>query len=136
MARNFISRFRRVVLSVLSTWSVTLFASDIYILSFKTQVKDTQVIYQSLFASLAMTATDKKPSNPTTIFLNKKCKKSHFFSCYESEILDYLYKTDVYIKSSDVSEKLVARTFSELQIRPQYVQVEFNDTFVKISLLH
>ena len=83
-----------------------------------------------------MTATDKKPSNPKTILLDKKCKKSDFFSCYESEILDYLIKTDVYIKSSDVSEKLVVHTFSELQIRPQYVQVEFNDTFVKISLLH
>ena len=83
-----------------------------------------------------MTAIDKKPTNPTTIFLDKKCKKSDFFSCYESEVLEYLLKTDVYIKSSDVSEKLVARTFSELQIRPQYVQVEFNDTFVKISLLH
>ena len=83
-----------------------------------------------------MTATDKKPTNPTTILLDKQCKKSDFFSCYESEVLEYLLKTDVYIKSSDVSEKLVARTFSELQIRPQYVQVEFNDTFVKISLLH
>jgi len=136
MARNFISRFRGVILFVLSTWSATLFASDIYILSFKTQVKNTQVIHQSLFASQAMTTTDKKPVNSTTIFLDKNCKKNDFFSCYESEVLDYLLKSDVYIKSSDVSEKLVARTFSELQIRPQYVQVEFNDTFVKISLLH
>lgn len=82
-----------------------------------------------------MTATNKKPINTITIYLDKECPKKDFFSCYESEILDYLLKTDVYIKSSDVSEKLVARTFSELQIKPQYVQVEFNDTFVKISLL-
>ena len=135
MARNFISRIRRVALFVLSFWSVTLFASDIYILSLKTQVKDTQVIHQSLFASLAMTAIDKTPSRTTTIFLDKNCSEKDFFRCYESEVIDFLLTSDVYIRSFDRSEKLVATTFSELQIRPQYVQVEFNDTFVKMSLL-
>ena len=135
MARNFISRFRRVVYFVLSLGSVTLFASDVYILSYKTQVKNSQILHQSLYASLAMTAISKKPYNSTTILLDKQCRKADFFSCYESRILDYLLKTDVYIKSIDKNQKLVATTFSELQIRPQYVQVEFNDTFVKISLL-
>lgn len=135
MARNFISRFRRVVYLLLSFGSVILFASDVYILSYKSQVKNSQIVHQSLYASLAMTEISKKPFNTTTILLDKRCHKIDFFSCYESRILDYLLKTDVYVKSIDKSQKLVATTFSELQIRPQYVQVEFNDTFVKISLL-
>ena len=82
-----------------------------------------------------MTTVSKKPKNYHTIVLDKKCKQKNFFICYETEVLEYLLKTDVHIQSIAKSEKLIAQTFSELQIPPQYVQVEFNDTFVKIALL-
>ncbi len=86
-------------------------------------------------ASKAMTKVDKTPQEPITIYLDKKCTKRSFFRCYETEILAFLYKSQVLIRSFDKTLQLQAQTFSELQIPPQYVQVEFNDTFAKISLL-
>ena len=82
-----------------------------------------------------MTPVKMKIVKEKTILLTKKCSQNKFFSCYEPEILDFLLQFDVHIKSMDKSEKLVETNFSELNISPQYIQVEFNDTFVKISLL-
>jgi hypothetical protein len=135
MAQNFISRFRRVVFFSLLLCSEYLLASEVFILSYQSQVKDSQLIYQSLFASKAMTPVHKKIVRETTILLTKKCPSHKFFSCYESEVLEFLLHGNVHIRSIDKSEKLVATNFTELNISPQYVQVEFNDTSVKISLL-
>jgi len=135
MAQYFISCFCRVVLT-LTLAPFFLVASDVYILSYKSQVKNNQLIYQSLYASLAMTAVEKKILKTYIIVLDKECKQSAFFQCYESQILDILFKWDVHIHARALTKKLIAQSFSQLQIAPQYVQVEFNDTFVKISLLH
>lgn len=135
MAQNFISRFRRVVLT-LTLAPFFLLASDVYILSYTSQVKNNQLIHQSLYASLAMTPVKKKVLQTYTISLDKECKQSDFFNCYESEVLDILLKSDVRIYAQALTQKLIAQSFSQLQIAPQYVEVEFNDTFVKISLLH
>ncbi len=134
MAREPISRIRRVVLLLLCFSSLG-YSYDLYILSYKTQVKNNQLIYQSLLASKAMMQVDKSIVKSTTILLSKQCLVKNFFNCYESEILDFLLKTDVYVQSIAKTQSLVATSFSELVIRPQYVQVEFNDTFVKMSLL-
>ena len=134
MAPESISRIRRVVLLLLC-YSSLGYSSDIYILSYKTQVKNNQLIYQSLSASKAMMKVNKSMVKSTTILLNKQCLVKNFFHCYESEILEFLLKTDVYVQSIAKTQSLVATSFSELVIRPQYVQVEFNDTFVKMSLL-
>ena len=82
-----------------------------------------------------MMKVDKSIVKSTTILLSKQCLVKNFFHCYESEILEFLLKTDVYVQSIAKTQRLVATSFSELVIRPQYVQVEFNDTFVKMSLL-
>jgi hypothetical protein len=82
-----------------------------------------------------MTVVNKKAHKTVTIALDKACKQRDFFRCYESEVLEILLKSEVRIQSIAKTEKLIAQSFSELQISPQYVQVEFNDTFVKMSLL-
>jgi len=135
MAQHVISRFCRLILCSLLLCSGPLLASEVYILSYKSQVKDSRLIYQSLYASKAMTPINKKIFKEKTIFLTKECSKNRFFICYEAEILEFLMQSDVYIKSIDKSEKLVATNFTELNISPKYIQVEFNDTFVKIALL-
>ncbi len=136
MAQDFISRFCRVVFLILCLNGGVLFAKDIYILSYKSQIKNNQLIYQSLYASKAMTPiTDMHSVKAKTVFLTKECSKPKFFECYETEILNFLLQGDVLIHGHDSSEKLRATTFAELNISPQYLQVEFNDTFVKITLL-
>lgn len=135
MAQKSFSRIRRVVLLLLLSCTPSLVLGEVYILSYQSQVKNSQIIHQSLFASKAMMPHSMQIVETQTVFLTKECSVNNFFHCYESEILDFLLKFDVHIKSEDRIQKLIGRSFSELNIAPQYVEVEFNDTFVKISLL-
>ena len=112
-----------------------LFA-DVFIVSYQAQVKDSQILHQSLLASKAMTTPPKNIIKTQTLLLDKKCKKAQFFICYEEKILDFMFKEGVYIQARDQTRNLVNQSsFIQLNLPPQYLQVEFNDTFVKMALL-
>ena len=112
-----------------------LFA-DVFIVSYQAQVKDSQILHQSLLASKAMTKTSQKVLKSQTLLLDKTCSKAQFFSCYEDKVLDFMFKEGVLIRSHDQTINLVNQSsFIQLSLPPQYLQVEFNDTFVKMALL-
>ena len=83
-----------------------------------------------------MTTPAGKIFKSHTIILDKTCKQSQFFHCYEEEILDFMFKEGVFIQAHDETQNLVNKSsFIQLNLPAQYLQVEFNDTFVKIALL-
>ena len=108
---------------------------DIFLVSYRAQVKDATLLHESLYASKAMTATHKIAQVSQTIFLTKSCKQEDFFRCYEEEILDFLYTQQALIQTHDTTQSLCTRSFLELNIPPLYLKVDFNDTFAKIALL-
>ena len=115
---------------------INLLCADVFIVSYEAQVKDSQILHQSLLASKAMTKAPQNIIKTQTLLLDKECSKAKFFSCYEDKVLDFMFKEGVMIRSHDQTVNLVNQSsFIQLNLPPQYLQVEFNDTFVKMALL-
>lgn len=114
---------------------ISFLLSQTYILSYKAQVKDSELIHQSLYASKSMTPHSLHKQWTKSINLLKACQQQDFFSCYQEELIDMLYQHEVSVQSISKKDSFNIHSFSEVNVAPTYFEVNFYDSFVKISLL-
>lgn len=115
-------------------FSVSFLFAQQYIVSYQAKVRDAYLINESFYVSAAMVETKKEPQASLTLNANTK-NVQKLFSKNRDELLDFLFKSGVHLKSEGLSENAMHTSLTTLYLPSTYLKVEFNNQFANITLL-
>lgn len=115
--------------------STLLSASQTYILSYRTQIKNAAVISESYQFSKAMTQIKAVKAESLSLYSPDETSLNAILHVYKDEILEFLMKYGVHTRSHENIRNLKSASLLQLTLPPTYITVDFNDDYATITRL-
>ena len=125
------------ILALLFTFvsSLSLSASQTFILSYRAQVKNAIVISESFQLSHAMTPVKTKDAQQISIYSKKETDLKTIVKLNKDEILEFLMKYGAHTRSHEKVQDLQSTSLIELTLPPTYIKIDFKDNYAIITRL-
>jgi len=114
------------------TW---LNASQTYILSYRTQVKNAVVISESYQFSKAMTQIKAVQAESLSLYSPDETNLNAIMHVYKDEILEFMMKYGTHTRSHENVHNSKSSSLLQLTLPPSYITVDFNDDYATITRL-
>ncbi len=120
------------LLQSISTW---LHASQTYILSYRTQVKNAVVISESYHFSKAMTQIKAVKAESLSLYSPDQTDLNAIMHVYKEEILEFMMKHGAHTRAHENVHDSKSSSLLQLTLPPSYITVDFNDDYATITRL-
>jgi len=124
-----------LLLSYILFTATYVHASQTYILSYRTEIKNAVVISQSYHYTQAMHNIKAHTGKSLTLNLSHKMPIKTILLTHKDEIIGFLMSLGVHTRSHEKIDKSVSSSLISLTIPPTYVTVDFNDDYAIITRL-
>ena len=114
------------------TW---LQASETYILSYRSQIKNAVVISESYHFSHAMTQVESTPAQSLRLYSPHETDLNTIIYKNKDDILTFLMRHGVHTRSHEKINDLKSSSLINLTLPPTYITVDFNDEYATITRL-
>lgn len=121
-----------LALIFLASW---LNAEQTYILSYRTQIKNSIVISESYQLSEAMSEVKAKKAQSLSVYSSKERDLNKILLNNKDKILEFLMKYGVHTLSYENIKDLKSSSLIILTLPPTYITVDFNDDYATITRL-
>lgn len=115
-----------------ATW---LNASDIFIISYRAQIKNAVVISESFHFSQAMTQIKSTPAQTLRLYSPKETDINAFIHSHKDKITEFLMHYGVHTRSDEHTHNSMTSSLITLTFPPTYITVDFNDDYATITRL-
>ncbi len=119
----------------LLTATAWLNASQTYILSYRTQVKNAVVISESYQFSKAMTQIKAVKAESISLYSPDQTDLNTIMHIYKDEILEFMMKHGAHTRSHENVHNSKSASLLQLTLPPSYITVDFNDDYATITRL-
>jgi hypothetical protein len=107
-------------------------ASQTYILSYRTQVKNAVVISESYQFSKAMTQIKATKAESLSLYSPHETNLNTIMYVYKDEILEFMMKHGAHTRSHENIRDSKSSSLMQLTLPPSYITVDFNDDYATI----
>ena len=114
---------------------VCLNASQTYILSYRTQVKNAVVISESYQFSKAMTEIKATKAESLSLYSPHETNLNTIMHLHKDEILEFMMKYGAHTRSHEKVHNSKSSSLLQLTLPPSYITVDFNDDYATITRL-
>ena len=121
-----------LALIFLASW---LNAEQTYILSYRSQIKNSLVISESYQLSEAMSEVKAKKAQSLSVYSSKERDLNKILLNNKDKILEFLMKYGVHTLSYEKIRDLKSSSLIVLTLPPTYITVDFNDDYATITRL-
>jgi len=110
-------------------------ASDIFIVSYRTEIKNSVVISDSFHFSKAMTQIESTPAQSLKLYATHPNEVNTFVNEHKDEIIEFLLRCGADTRADEYSKNSMSRSLITLSFAPTYITVDFNDDYATITRL-
>ena len=110
-------------------------ASQTYILSYRTQVKNAVVISESYQFSKAMTEIKAIKAQSLSLYSPDETNLNTIMHLHKNEILEFMMKYGAHTRSHENVHNSKSSSLLQLTLPPSYITVDFNDDYATITRL-
>jgi hypothetical protein len=110
-------------------------ASQTYILSYRTQIKNAVVISESYQFSKAMTQVRAAQAESLSLYSPHETDLNAIMHIYKDEIVEFMMKYGAHTRSHENVRDSKSSSLLQLTLPPSYITVDFNDDYATITRL-
>jgi len=122
-------------LSLILLLSVSLQASETYILSYRAQIKNAVIISESFHLSKSMQKVHATPAQSLKIYSNKQTNIKKIINTNKDEVLNFMMKFGTHTRSHERLRNNVSSSLISITIPPTYITVDFKKDYAIITRL-
>lgn len=126
---------RALAIFFLLSIAAWLNASQTYILSYRTQVKNAVVISESYQFSKAMTPIKAVKAESLSLYSPLETDLNTIMHVNKDEILEFMMKHGAHTRSHENVRDSKSSSLLQLTLPPSYITVDFNDDYATITRL-
>lgn len=110
-------------------------ASDIFIVSYRAQIKNAVVISESFHFSKAMTPIKSTKAQTLKLYSPNETDIHTFIHTNKDDIIEFLMHYGAHTRSDEHTQNSMSTSLISLSFAPTYVTVDFNDDYGTITRL-
>ena len=110
-------------------------ASDIFIVSYRAQIKNAVVISESFHFSQAMTQIKSTKAQTLKLYSPNEANINALIHSNKDEIIEFFMHYGVHTRSDEHTKNSISTSLITLTFPPTYITVDFNDDYATITRL-